>query len=91
MWKTAARPYFTLGAGPYYHKSYRTGNDYARVAIASFLSTGMDTPVAPNQMLGFDIRLARVRSEISPANPVFGGGQPRATHWSAKLSYAVHY
>jgi len=101
MWKSAARPYVTLGTGPFYRKTYRTGNDFARVTVGNFVATGFDTPVAPNQMLGFDVRLARVNSENNPVNPVFGAGQNKvtdsggvnhkATHWSAKLAYSVHY
>lgn len=90
-WKSAARPYITLGAGPFYRKVYKTGNDFSRVKTSGFLATGFDAPVASNQMLGFDVRMARVASENIPVNPVFGPGEPKATHWSIKLSYALTY
>ncbi len=91
MWKSVARPYVTLGVGPFYRKLYNTGDDFSIVRTSGFLATGVDAPIAPHQMLGFDVRLARVMSENVPANPVFGGGELEASHWSMKLSYAVAY
>ena len=90
-WKSAARPYITLGSGPFYRKLYKTGQDFSRVKTSGFLATGFDAPVATHQMLGFDMRYARVASENIPVNPVFGPGEPKATHWSLKLSYAITY
>ncbi len=105
MWKTSARPYVTIGGGPFYRKTYKTGADSRRVAMSGFVASGFDAIIAPGQMLGLDVRLARVDSEHKPINPVFGAGgsvtnDPRfgirvrdteATHWSVKLSYALTY
>lgn len=91
MWKGAAKPYFSLGMGTFHRKTYRTGTDLSHTAVAGFVSTGFDARIASNQMLGVDARLARVPSENSPPNPVFGGGTSEATHWSVKLSYSVTY
>ena len=91
MWKSAAKPYLSLGVGPFYRKLYRTGSDFSRVATSGFVASGFDAQVASNQMLGFDVRLARVASENKPVNPVFGAGQAEATHWSMKLGYAITY
>ena len=90
-WKSAAKPYVTLGVGPHYRKMYNTGADFSQVRTSAFVATGFDAPVASNQMLGFDMRMARVQSENKPVNPVFGGGSFEATHWSLKLSYSIIY
>src|SRR5262245_44692701 len=91
MWKSTAKPYLGIGIGPFYRKLYNTGSDFSVVRTSGFLTTGVDAPIASNQLLGFDIRLARVMSENNPVNPVFGGGQNEATHWSMKLTYAIDY
>jgi hypothetical protein len=91
MWKSVAKPYLALGVGPFYRKLYNTGSDFSIVRTSGFLATGIDAPVASNQVLGVDVRLARVMSENLPVNPVFGGGQHEATHWSMKLTYAIDY
>ena len=90
-WKSSARPYVTLGVGPFFRKMYNTGSDFSRVRTSGFVATGFDAPVAPHQLLGFDVRTARVMSENKPVNPVFGPGQQESTHWSMKLMYAITY
>lgn len=89
--RTAPRPYAGLGAGPFYRKTYRTGSDQAVVAVGGYLTTGMNLLVAPSQLVGLDLRLARVDARNVPPNPVFGGGETEATHWSIKLNYAITY
>ena len=79
------------GVGPFFRKLYNTGDDFSRVRTSGFIATGFDAPVASHQMLGFDIRMARVMSENKPENPVFGAGQLEASHWSMKLTYAIAY
>ena len=90
-WKSAARPYVTLGVGPFYRKMYKTGADFSNVRTSGFLATGFDAPVSSNQMIGFDARMARVQSENKPVNPVFGAGAFEASHWSLKLTYSITY
>ncbi len=91
MWKGAAKPYVSFGFGAFHRKTYRTGDDFSKTSIGSFVATGFDARIADRQLLGFDARLARVPNENSPPNPVFGGGASTATHWSLKLQYAVTY
>ena len=90
-WRSAAKPYVSLGVGPHYRKMYNTGADFSNVRTSGFVATGFDAPVSSNQMLGFDIRMARVQSENKPVNPVFGSGSFEASHWSLKLSYSIIY
>jgi outer membrane protein W len=90
-WKSAAKPYVTLGVGPHYRKMYNTGSDFSIVRTSGFVATGFDAPVTSNQMLGFDVRLARVQSENKPVNPVFGSGAFESSHWSLKLTYSIVY
>ena len=88
-WKSAAHPYLGLGGGWFYRKSYGTGDDFGRGVRGLYLAGGFNAPVTDRQMLGLDIRLARLDSKNIPVNPVFGAGQPTATHVSIKLSYAI--
>ena len=90
-WKSAAKPYVTLGVGPHLRKLYNTGADFSNVRTSGFIAAGFDAPVSSNQMLGFDVRMARVQSENKPVNPVFGGGSFESSHWSLKLSYSIVY
>jgi hypothetical protein len=90
-WKSAAKPYLTFGVGPFFRKLYHTGSDFSRVRTSGFIASGFDAPVGSHQMLGFDVRMARVMSENKPVNPVFGAGQQEASHWSMKLAYAIAY
>jgi hypothetical protein len=85
------KPYFSLGFGPHYRKTYGTGEDFGRIAVSGFVAGGFDVAIAEGQMLGIDVRLARVDAENKPANPVFGPGQNEATHWSVKLAYTLAY
>ena len=90
-WKSAAKPYLSLGIGPHYRKLYNTGSDFSYVRTSGFLAAGFDAPISTSQMLGFDARMARVQSENKPVNPVFGGGSFEASHWSFKLTYSIVY
>jgi hypothetical protein len=90
-WKTTARPYLGIGGGPYYRKTYNTGSDQKRVVLGGYLTTGMNAPIAPRQLIGLDVRYAHVPGENKPVNPVFGGGANEAAHWSIKLGYTVAY
>ncbi len=91
LWKSEAKPYVTLGFGPYYRKLYNTGSDLSKIVPSAFLGTGFDMPVSNHQLVGFDLRMARVASENKPVNPVFGGGSYISNHWSFKVAYAVTY
>lgn len=90
-WKTAPHPYLGAGFGPFYRKTYRTGDDHVTRKTGYYLTAGMNTPVAPMQLLGLDLRWARVGNKNDPPSPVFGSGQVEATHWSIKLNYSVAY
>ena len=91
MWRSAGRPYVSLGTGPFYRKTYQTGNDLRVVNFGGYVASGFDVPVGPSQMLGFDFRIAHVDGKNKPVNPVFGPGQVTATHWGLKLAYSVVY
>ena len=88
-WKSAAHPYLAFGGGWFYRKSYGTSNDFDRGTSGFYMAGGFNAPIAGRQMLGLDFRVARLDGENIPTNPVFGGGQPTATHVSIKLNYAV--
>jgi hypothetical protein len=89
--KGAARPYFSGGFGSFHRKTTNTGNDFSRTVVCGFIDGGVDMSVASNQLLGVDVRFARVDGENPNNNPVFGTGESSATHWSVKLGYAIQY
>jgi hypothetical protein len=99
-WNTALRPYVGVGAGPFYRKLYRTGQDLRNVSTGYYLSFGANTPISGQHLLGVDFRFIRVDDTNSPPNPVFGVGsgrlepgggveQRKGTHWSVKLAYTL--
>jgi len=104
-WAPAVHPYLGLGVGPYYRKTYRTGDDVRDIAIGWYVTGGIHTPVSGRNLLGVDFRLARVKDKNEPPNPVFGLGavdeevsgtrtvfkERRASHWSIKAEYAFTF
>ena len=104
-WKTPFRPYLGLGGGPFYRKTYRTGDDTRTIKTGGYLTFGANSPIGGHQLLGLDVRLIQVDSSYIPPNPVFGAGSAKAsdtadgivyekrsaTHWSAKVSYSLAY
>ncbi len=72
-WGAALHPYAGIGAGAFYYKFYRTGDDIAGFRAGRYVTFGFTTPVAPAHLLGMDIRLAsldRVRD-----NRIFAGSE----------------
>lgn len=59
-WGAAMHPYVGLGAGAFYYKYYRTGQDVAGFRPGRYVTFGFTSPVARNNLLGLDIRLASV-------------------------------
>jgi hypothetical protein len=70
-WGAAVYPYVGVGAGAFYHKLYRTGEDVSNFSPGRYLTAGAQAPVSKNSMLGVDIRLAQV--ERPDDNPSFPG------------------
>jgi hypothetical protein len=56
----AVYPYAGLGAGAFYHKQYRTGQDVSGFAPGRYLAFGAQTPVRKQGLLGLDVRVASV-------------------------------
>ena len=90
-WRTALRPYFGLGMGAVYRKTYRTGADRSNIQPAYTGSVGVNTPIDKNHLLGLDVRLSGVSSDRPGENPVFQNEKPRNGHWGVKLVYALTY
>lgn len=88
-WRTEPRFYLGLGGGPYFRKAYHTGEDFTRVEVGTYLTTGMNLVVAPSHMLGFDLRYARLDGANDPPNPVFGPGDGTSSRWTFKLTYSL--
>jgi hypothetical protein len=88
-WNTPARPYLGVGTGPYFRKAYHTGADFTRVEVGTYLTSGMNLEVAPGQLLGFDVRYARLDGSNDPPDPVFGPGTGSAGRWTVKLNYSI--
>jgi len=80
------RPYLGIGAGAYFHRYYRTGDDEANLRPAAILATGINTPIAPHSVLGFDVRMA-YQGDAQSNNPLFPNEETTAIHWSFKVCY----
>jgi hypothetical protein len=89
-WKTQARPYLGLGAGAFYHKFFRTGQDGSAVRGGFYYVGGVNALVSPRAVLGVDGRLAIVSGKAAD-NPVFGHQQGRLVHLSLKLAYSLAF
>jgi hypothetical protein len=93
-WGAAVYPYIGLGAGAYYTKLYRTGEDQSGFTPGRFVTLGVNTPVQKNGMLGLDIRLAQVeRTDGNPAFPGPDGSRPKVDDLlviQAKNSYVTY-
>jgi len=86
------RPYLGFGAGAYYRKLYRTGDDFAETKPGYFVTTGVNLPLDPRHVIGVDLRFSHVNSINGPnGNPVFGPGSDSAVHWGIKFAYAFVY
>lgn len=101
VWPTLLHPYVGAGAGGYYRKTYRTGDDIRLVQLGWFVAIGGDMEVTNHNLVGVDLRMNRFRSRYDPPNPVFGDGSVKesngvltaktGTLWSAMLSWTLAY
>jgi len=73
-WGAAAYPYFGFGMGAYYHKYYRTGEDFSGFTPGRFATVGIMTPIHKGGLLGVAVRMATV--EKLDDNPTFPGADP---------------
>ena len=85
------RPYVGVGGGAFYRKLYRSGDDIGVMRSGKYLVLGVNSPIDGINVLGLDMRLAKVDATNAGVNPVFGLGDDNATHWSVKLNYALTY
>jgi hypothetical protein len=85
------RPYIGVGAGGFYRKLYRTGNDYAHFDPGTYVVFGAHSPLDPRQVIGLDLRAAHIHQRDHSPNPVFGIDKKQATHWSIKFDYSITY
>ncbi len=92
-WGETIRPYYGLGMGAYYHKFTDTMADGSDVRGGLLVAFGMNTAVAPRQLLGIDARAAIVtrRDGTASTNPVFGPQDKTARQWGMKLTWSVTY
>ena len=91
-WKTAVRPYLGIGAGYYFHKYYRTGDDYGgSPASGWYLNGGWNLPLDQRRLLGMDARVSLVDGRGGVVNPVFGEENETETQWSVKLNWSMAY
>jgi len=57
-WGAGLHPYGGIGAGAFYYKFYRTGDDLAGFRAGRYVTLGFTSPVAHEHLLGLDIRVA---------------------------------
>lgn len=70
-WGAGVYPYVGVGAGAFYEKYYRTGDDQAGFSPGRYLTFGADFPLRRQGMLGIDVRMATV--DKYDDNPAFPG------------------
>ena len=80
------RPYLGFGGGAYFHRYYRTGGDEANLRPAAIFATGLNTPIGPSSVLGFDVRMA-YQGDAQSDDPLFPNAETHAMHWSFKVCY----
>jgi hypothetical protein len=89
-WDTSLRPYLGFGAGAFYHKTYRTGDDGDDIRPGGTFNTGANAVVGDRHMVGLDMRLAVVKGGEGD-NPVFGPQDESQIHYSIKLGWLLTY
>lgn len=90
--KTALRPYLGLGAGYYFHKYYRTLNDYTGApGVGYSFALGANTPLDDRHLLGIDARVHTLAGRDGVVNPVFGAEKSSETLWTIKLNWSMAY
>jgi hypothetical protein len=90
-WKTALRPFLGAGGGAYYHTTYRSGNDVAKLHSGAYLVGGFNTPIGKRSILGIDGRMQFVSGDELMTNPVFGAEDSQLMHYSLKLGWSVAF
>lgn len=80
------RPYLGIGGGAYFHRYTRTGGDEANLRPGLLFAGGINTPIGPSSLLGFDMRIS-FQGDAKSNNPLFPNESSTATHWSFKVSY----
>jgi hypothetical protein len=86
-WGSVVRPYFGLGGGVFFHKTYRTGGDEADMRPGFYFVGGINTAISDHSLLGFDVRTV-FQGPVENNDPVFGSGDPDVTRWSVKVNYS---
>lgn len=87
-WRTPLHPYYGMGVGAFYHKTYRSGADRAQYRPGTIFKFGVDTPLDRHSVLGVDARAASVSNNDETQDPVFGRENPHSLRWSVKLNYS---
>lgn len=91
-WKTALRPYLGVGLGYYFHKYYRTSDDYTGApGLGYSLAAGANLPLDDKHLLGIDARVHMLKGRDGVVNPVFGIEESTETLWTVKLNWAMAY
>jgi outer membrane protein W len=87
QWATPARPYLGFGTGAFFHKSYRTGADESDVRKGVFFSTGVNSAISDESLIGLDVRTLFEFDAVSH-NPVFINEEKSTIHWGVKVGYS---
>ena len=91
-WSGDMRPYLGVGAGFYYRKFYRTGNEYnTATSGGGHVSLGLTSQLDDKHVVGFETRVAWLQGRPGVINPTFGPGEDTETIWTAKLTWALVY
>lgn len=86
-WATETmRPYVGIGAGGFFHKTYRTGGDSAHLRPGMYVSGGLNTPISARSLLGLDVR-ASMQADARTVDPLFPNEHPNASSLSFQVNY----
>ena len=86
------RSYVGVGGGYYFRKFYRTGTEYNTTAAGGgHVSIGLTSQLDDKHVVGFETRVAWVKSRPGITNPTFGTSTDTETIWTAKLTWALVY
>ncbi len=90
-WRTDLHPYLGVGGGGINYRTYRSGDDHIGASNGVYLVGGMNTPIAPQQVLGLDLRFLRRTGNDKITNPSFGRQKSSVFDVGLKLNWSYAY
>ena len=98
-WQSTIRPYLGIGGGVFHRKLYRTEDDSDETVGGATLCTGANAAIGGSQLLGLDIRYARLWEGSVTWGHLDESGNFVAeeeeklfeSHWSVKLGWSLTY